>query len=152
MAEGDAVVYNAFKHWVMEGVYNLASGGHTLQLTLHTGYTPNIDTHTVWADSGVSSTEYTTAANYTAGGKTLSGQDVTMDTTNDRGAFDATDVTWTALGPLTPATPSHAILWDTTPAATPTDPLILYFVLGTTATNGGDYKIQFGTNGILLLT
>lgn len=153
MAEGDGVIYNAFKHWVLEGVYNLGTGGHSLVLTLHTSYTPNIDTHTVWADAGVSSTEYTTNNNYTAGGKTLTGQDCTLDTSNDRGKFDADSPTWTALGPLTPsATPSHAILWDTTPAATPTDPLICYWVLGTTATNGGNYTLDFGTNGIILLT
>ena len=86
-----------------------------------------------------------------AGGKVLAGQDVTQDDSNDRGVFDGTDVTWTALGALSPATPSHAILWDNTPTA-PVDPLIAYWVLGTTATNGGDYTIQWGANGIILLT
>lgn len=135
----------------MEGVFNLATGGHTLKLTLHTSYTPNIDSHGLWGDSGVSSTEYTTASGYTAGGKTLGSQDVTQDDTNDRGKFDAADVTWTSLGPLSPATPSHAILWDDTPSS-PADPLICYWALGTTATNGGDYTLAFGTNGIILLT
>jgi len=149
MAEGDGAIYNTFKERVMEGTYNLASGGHTLKVTLHTGYTPNIDTHTVWAD--VSGTEYGTASGYTAGGKTLGSQDTTMDTTNDRGKFDAADPTWTSLGPLSPTTPSHAILWDDTPTS-PADPLICYWALGTTATNGGDYTLQFGTDGIILLT
>lgn len=149
MAEGDGAIYNNFKEQVMEGVYNLASGGHTLKVTLHTGYTPNIDTDTVWAD--VSSTEYTTANGYTAGGETLAGQDVTQDNTNDLGKFDANDVTWTSLGPLSPATPSHAILWDDTPTS-PADPLIAYWVLGTTATNGGNYTLQWGANGIITLT
>lgn len=149
MAEGDGAIYNNFKEQVMEGVYNLASGGHTLKVTLHTGYTPNIDTDTVWAD--VSATEYTTANGYTAGGETLAGQDVTQDNTNDLGKFDANDVTWTSLGPLSPATPSHAILWDDTPTS-PADPLIAYWVLGTTATNGGNYTLQWGANGIITLT
>lgn len=151
MAEGDGVIYNNFKEQVMEGVFNLASGGDTVKLTLHTGYTPDIDTHTVWGDTGVNSTEYGTASGYTAGGKTLASQDVTQDNTNDRGVFDADDVTWTSLGALSPATPSHAILRDDTPVS-PADPLILYWVLGITATNGGDYTLQFGANGILLLT
>lgn len=151
MAEGDGVLYNFFKERVMEGVYNLATGGHTLKCTLHTGYTPNIDTHTVWADTGVSSTEYGTGSGYTAGGVTLAGQDVTMDTTNDRGKFDANDAAWTSLGPLSPATPSHALIWDDTPTS-PADPLVCYFVLGTTATNGGNYTLQWHTNGIILLT
>ena len=135
----------------MEGIYNLKTGADSLKLTLHTAYTPNIDTHLLWATAGVSSTEYGTADGYTAGGKTLAGQDVTQDDTNDRGIFDATDVTWTSLGALTPATPSHTILWDDTPTA-PVDPLIAYWVLGTTATNGGNYTIQWGTLGIILLT
>jgi len=151
MAQGNGAIYNNFKEQVMEGVFNLASGGHTLKLTMHTGYTPNIDSHALWADSGVSSTEYGTASGYTAGGKTLGTQDVTQDNTNDRGVFDAADVTWTALGPLSPATPSHVILWDDTPTS-PADPLIAYWELGTTATNGGDYTIQWGANGIILLT
>lgn len=151
MAEGDGFIYNNFKEQVMEGIFNLASGGHSIITTLHTGYTPNIDTHALWADSGVSSTEYGTAGGYTAGGKTLAGQDVTQDDSNDRGKYDATDETWTTLGPLSPATPSHALHWDTTPTS-PADPLICYFVLGSTATNGGNYTLQWGTNGIILLT
>jgi hypothetical protein len=151
VAEGDGVIYNTFKELVMEGVYNLKTGADSLKLTLHTGYTPNIDTHVIWATAGVSSTEYGTASGYTAGGKTLAGQDVTQDDANDRGVFDATDVTWTSLGALSPATPSHTILWDDTPTS-PVDPLIAYWILGTTATNGGNYTIQWGTNGIILLT
>jgi hypothetical protein len=151
MAEGDGAIYNNFNELVMEGTYNLASGGDTLKLTLHTAYTPDIDTHLLWGTAGVSSTEYGTASGYTAGGKTLTSQDVTQDNTNDRGVFDAADVTWTSLGALSPATPSHTILWDDTPTS-PADPLIAYWVLGTTATNGGNYTIQWGTNGIILLT
>jgi len=130
MAEGDGVIYNGFKEYVMEGVFNLATGGHTLKISLHTSYTPNIDTHDIWGDTGVSSTEYGTAGGYTAGGATLSGRDVTLDSANDRGKFDATDVTWSSLGPLSPATPGHAILRDDTPTS-PADPLICYFELGT---------------------
>jgi hypothetical protein len=151
MAQGNGAIYNNFKEQVMEAVFNLATGGDTLQITLHTGYTPNIDSHALWADSGVSSTEYGSGSGYTAGGKTLASQDTTQDNTNDRGVFDAADVTWTSLGALSPATPSHTILWDTTPTS-PADPLICYWELGSTATNGGNYTLQFGANGIILLT
>ena len=151
MAEGDITIYNQFKEQVMLGTHNLGSGGNTLKLTLHTGYTPDIDAHQVWADSGVSSTEYGTGSGYTAGGKTLSAQTVTQDNTNDRAAWDADNVTWTSLGALTPATPSDAIFWDDTPTS-PADPLICYIELGTTATNGGDYTITINANGIILLT
>jgi hypothetical protein len=151
MAQGDGFIYNNFKEQVMEGIFNLASGGDTLQVTLHTSYTPDIDAQGVWADTGVSTTEYGSGSGYTAGGETLGSQDVTQDNTNDRGAFDGADVTWTSLGPLSPATPGHVILWDDTPTS-PADPLIAYWELGTTATNGGDYTLQWGTDGIILLT
>ena len=154
MAEGDGVLFNRFKSLLMEGVIDLSNGGDTLYLTLHTGYSPDIDAHEAWADSGVSSTEYSTADNYVAGGKTLASQAVSTDDANDRGIFDAADVVWTALGPLTPATPSHAILWDGTPGSPVVDPLIGYIILGTTATNGGNYTIQWSTSpsAIIMLT
>lgn len=151
MAEGDGFIYNNFKEQIMEKIYNLATGGDTLKATLHTSYTPDIDAHILWGTSGVSTTEYGTASGYTAGGSTLGSQDTTQDNTNDRGVFDAADVTWTSLGALSPATPGHTILWDDTPSS-PADPLIAYWILGTTATNGGNYTLQWGATGIVLLT
>ncbi len=153
MAEGDGFIYNNFKETVLHGVYNLANGGDTLKQTLHTSYTPNIDAaHSVWADTGVSSTEYGSGSGYTAGGKTLASQAVAQDDTNDRASFDAADITWSSLGALSPATPGHTILRDDTPTSPQADPLICYWELGTTTTNGGDYTLQHGANGILLLT
>jgi len=147
MAEGDVVVYNDFFEQVLKGTHDLSSDAITL--TLHTGYTPDIDTHQVWAD--VSATEYTTANGYTAGGQTLDSLSVTQDNDNDRAIFDADDETWTSLGALSPATPSHAILWNNTPSS-PADPLILCYTLGTTATNGGNYTIQFSSSPSAILT
>jgi hypothetical protein len=146
MAEGDGAFYNNFKEQSWEGVFQLQTGGHSIKVTLHTGYTPDIDGHVGWSD--VSATEYTSADGYTSNDKTLGSQDVTQDNTNNWGKWDAADVTWTSLGPLTPATPSHAILWDDDVAG---DPLICYFELGTTATDGSDYTLQFGANGIAVL-
>lgn len=146
MAEGDVTVYNDFKEQVLKGIHDLSAD--TLKITLHTSYTPNIDTHQVWAD--VSATEYGTSGGYTAGGKTLGTLAVAQDNTNDRASWDAADVTWTSLT-LSPATPGHAIIWNDTPTS-PADPLICYVELGSTATNGGDYTLAFNANGILLLS
>ncbi len=147
MAEGDGAIYNNFKETVMMEMFNLSNAADVIKLTLHTAYTPDIDVHDQWAD--VSATEYGTASGYTAGGKTLANQAVSQDDANDRGKFDADNVTWTSLGALSPATPSHAILWDDTAAG---DELMCYWELGTTATNGGDYTLAFGATGIILLT
>lgn len=149
MAEGDGFIYNDFKEQVMSGTFNLAASGDTLKMILVSGHTPDIDTHDGYSD--VSGDEYSAGSGYTVGGETLGSQTVTQDNTNDRAAFDANDVTWSSLGALSPATPSDAILYDDTPTS-PADPLIAYWELGTTATNGGDYTLQFGANGIILLT
>jgi hypothetical protein len=151
MAEGDGTIYNIFKSDILEKFHDIGTGGDTIQTTLHTGYTPNIDTHVIWTTAGVSSTEYGTASGYTAGGQALAGQAVTVNTSSDRAEYDGTDETWTSLGALSPATPSDAIHWNNTPAA-PLDPLMAYWELGSTATNGGDYTLQWGANGLILLT
>ena len=145
MAEGDITVYNGFKKYLMDGVYDLDTAADDIKITLHTAYTPDIDAHDIWADTGVSSTEYGSGSGYTAGGQSLANQSTTQDNTNDRALFDADDVTWSSLGPLSPATPSDAIIWDTTPTS-PADPLICYVELGVKATNGGDYTIAFSTS------
>ena len=149
MPEGDIVSYNDLKEQLFKKIHDFLND--TIKVTLHTGYSPNIDTHQVWADTGVSSTEYGTAAGYTAGGKTLANKSVTQDNTNDRALFDADDVTWTSLGPLSPATPSHGIIWNDTPTS-PADPLVSYVLLGTTATNGGNYTVQWSSSPSAILS
>lgn len=147
MAEGDGYIYNNFKEQVMNSEFNLGSAGDTIKVVLVSGYSPDIDTHAGYSD--VSANEYGTGSGYTVGGASLTSQATSQDNANDRGKFDAADLTWSSLGALSPATPSHAIMYDDTHAS---DLLIAYWVLGTTATNGGDYTLQWGTNGIILLT
>lgn len=140
MAEGDGAIYNNFKEQVMEGAFNLLTD--TLKVILVTGHTPDIDAHTGYAD--VSANEES-GTGYTAGGETLASVTVVQDNTNDRGVFDAADVTWTGLDV---GTPSHAILYDDTHAS---DLLIAYWEV-TTASNGGNYTLQWNASGIILLT
>jgi len=149
MAEGDGVAYNCFKKNLMDGVHDIDSGGNDVKLILVSSYTPNIDTHTLY--SHVSASEYSTGSGYTAGGQSLTGKSTVQDNTNDRGVFDAEDVVWAALGTLSPATPSHCIMYDNTPSS-PADPLMAYWEIGSTATTGGNYAIEWATAGIFLLT
>jgi len=146
MAEGDGDVYNNYFEQVMKGEFDLGSGGDDIKVILVHGHTPNLDTHDEYAD--VSGDEYGTALGYTAGGKSLVSQDVVQDDANDRGVFDADNPVWAALGVLSPAAPSHAIMYDNTHAS---DLLMLIWVLGTTETNGGDYGLQWGADGITLM-
>ena len=144
MAQGDGAIYYTFKERVMEGVYNLASGGDTIQVILVGTYTPDLAAHTEYGD--VSGSEYNTGAGYTSAGETLAGQDVTL--TDATGTFDGTDLTWASLGPLTPAHPTHAIMYDGTPAG---DPLIAYWEVSGTAPNGANWTLQWGGSGIIIL-
>src|SRR5512136_2446976 len=116
MAEGDCTVYQSFIVNVLSKKIDCTADA--FYITLHTSYTPS-QTHELRAE--VSATEYGTASGYTAGGKQCATPTVTKAAAVK---FDATDpATWTSLGPLSPATPSHAILWDDTPT-TPADPLV----------------------------
>jgi len=143
MAEGDGYIYNNFKEQVMEGEFDLATGGDTLKLALASSYTPDIDAHESWPPATLVEESGT---GYTAGGETLANQDVTQDNANDRGVFDADNVTWTGLDV---GTPSHAVLYDDTHVS---DLLICYWELGSTPSNGGDYTLQFDAVGIITLT
>ena len=142
MAEGDGFIYNEFKRGLLAGEYNLAAAGDTIKVALVTGYTPNIDTHDDWAD--VSANEES-GTGYTAGGETLGGQAVTEETGSDLGKFDGNDVTWTGLDV---GTPSDAVMYDDTHVS---DQLMAYWEL-TTASNGGDYTLQWAVDGIITLS
>ena len=73
------------------------------------------------------------------------GQAVAQDNANDRASFDGDDVTWTGLDV---GTPNYAIIYDSTHAL---DVLIGAWEIAT-ASNGGDYTLQWHGDGILLLT
>jgi hypothetical protein len=135
-------LYNNFKEQLLLGAHNLDTA--TLKVTLHAGYTPDIDAHDYFDD--VSGTEES-GTGYTAGGITVANTVVAQDNTNDRASLDGDNVTWTGLNV---GTPSHAILRVDTGTAT-TSTLIGYWAV-TTPSNGGDYTLAFDSTGIVLLT
>ena len=141
MAEGDGAIYNNFKEQLMLGTIDLVDD--TIKVGLVTGYSPDIDTHDQWSD--VSGDEES-GTGYSAGGETLANASVTQDDSNNRAVFDGDDVTWTGLNV---GTPSHAIMYDDTPSD---NWLIAYWELST-ASNGGDYTLQWNAaDGIITLT
>jgi hypothetical protein len=143
MAEGDGVLYNNYKGLVLSGEIQLMAD--SIRVILVTGYTPDIDAHTGYSDvSGFEITEN----DYDDGGQTISGETITVDNSSDRAVYDGYNLEWNDIGPLAPDDPEHAILldWDH-----PDQPLIGYWELET-PTNGGNYIIQFSTNGILVFT
>ena len=144
MAEGDGTLYNNFKEQLLLGELDLGSGSPAddIKVCLVTGYSLDIDAHTGYAN--VSGSEVS-GTGYVAGGESLTGQSVAQDDVNDRAKFDADDVTWTGLDA---GTPNYAIMYDDTHAS---KLLIGAFAIAT-ASNGGDYTLQWHANGILLAT
>ena len=136
------VVYNSLKKALADADIDLAND--TIKVALVTSsYTPDQDNHEDFADI----TNEVSGTGYTAGGATLASKTVTKDNTNDRGVFDAADVTWSS----STITARGAIVYkDTgTPA---TSQLICYkdFTSDKTTT-AADFKITWSADGIIYL-
>ena len=142
MAQGDIVFYNTAKKHISDNPINWDTDTIKCELML-AAYTPNIDTNEFWSNI---SANVATNANYVA--KTLTCTTPTVDTVNDRAAYDSTtNPTWTALGAGNLA--CAVIYKDTGNPAT--SPLIAYMSIVATQPNGGDYTITWHTNGIFVL-
>lgn len=139
MASG---VYNNFKAELMNGSYNLGSGGNTLKLALLNNSHSFVAENDVWSDI---SANQISGTGYTAGGATLANQAVSIDDTDDEGVFDADDVSWTTAS----FTAYHAVLYNTSV----TNDLILSIDFGGAQTvTAGTFTIQWNAEGILNLT
>lgn len=139
------VIYNSFKRDIANGSIDLDTD--TIKVLLvSSSYTPDQDTHTKRSDI---TNELSAGSGYTSGGETLAGKSVTVDNTNNRSAFDANDVTWTTAT----FTARGAVLYKSRGGVSSADELIAYIDFGTDkSVSGGNFVIQWGANGILLLT
>ena len=137
------VVYNAFKKNIMNGSIDLDSD--TIKVMLVTSsYTPDQDNHDYKDDV----TNEVSGTGYTAGGAALSNKSVSQDNTNDKGVFDADDVTWSS----STITARGAVLYKDT-GDDSTSPLICYFDFGSDkSSSNGDFTIQWNADGILNLS
>lgn len=136
-----SVIYNSFKRDIMNGSIDLDTD--TIKIALVTSsYTPDIDAHEDFADI----TNEVSGTGYTAGGETLS-TTVSVDDTDDEGVFDATDVTWST----STITARGAVIYKSTGTAS-TSLLVCYLDFGGDfSSNGGDFTINFNSEGILNL-
>ncbi|WP_395051135.1 hypothetical protein [Flavobacterium sp.] len=136
-------IFNSFKRDIANGSIDLDTDTIKLMLVA-AAYVPNIDTHTKRSDV----TNEVSGAGYTAGGVALANKTVTMNTTSDKGVFDADDVvistaTITARG---------AVLYKSRGGASSADELIAYLDFGSDITStAGNFNIAFDANGIITL-
>lgn len=136
-------IFNSFKRDIANGSINLAADAVKIML-VGSAYTPNIDTHAKRSDV----TNEVSGAGYTAGGVALVNKAVTMNTTSDKGVFDADDVT---LSTAT-ITARGAVLYKARGGASSADELIAYLDFGSDITStAGNFNIAFDANGIITL-
>jgi hypothetical protein len=139
MAEGDGILYKNWKTRILgSGINHTAS----MKAGMVTGYTPS-QSHDAWND--VSASEVS-CSGYSAGGKSLASEAVTLSGNNAK--FDALDTTWSSLSCT--SEPNYAIVYKYNASAA------LAYLVGywqiSTATNGGDYTLQWNTSGIVTIT
>lgn len=142
MAEGDGALYNYVKKEILDGNIDLVTD--TLKVALmNSAYVPSIDSHDKWASISANDES---GSGYSAGGKALaSSKATTIDDVSDLAKFDAKDLTWTS---LSVGTPAAAVLYDTTTSGSI---LVAYWSLAT-ASNGGDFTLQWSSSGIITLS
>lgn len=138
-----SVIYNSFKHDIMNGGIDLDTD--TIKVALVTStYSPNIDTHTKFSDI----TNEVSGTGYTAGGATLASVTITQDNTNDLAYMDAADASWAS----STITARGAVIYKSTGTAS-TSPLVAYIDFGADkASSSGTFTITWDAAGILKLT
>ena len=134
-----SIIYNSFKSGLMNGTFNLGSGGDVLKVALLIGYTANA-AHTQFSD--VSSTEVSGTA-YTSGGKIIT---TVVDGTTSTAKIDTKgDVTWAN----STITATGAVIYDTTAAGSP---LICYIDFGgSQSTASGSFTLSWtGSSNVIV--
>jgi hypothetical protein len=139
-----SAIYNSFKRDLMNGSIDLDTDSIKVMLVTST-YTADIDAHTKRSDI----TNEVTGTGYSAGGSALATKVVAVDNTNDRGTFDADDVTWTT----STITARGAVLYKSRGGASSADELICYVDFGSNITStAGNFTIVWNASGILALS
>lgn len=145
MAEGDAIVMNNFKEQLMLKTMDLNSD--TFKIALYDVALASPDGADVAYTTTDEIDEGGAIAGYTTGGQSVGVCVVAQDDANNRASWDddGTDVTWAGLGA---ATIVEARLYDDTTA---TKWVCILWEIATNS-NGGDYTLSFGANGMMTLS
>jgi len=135
------LVSNRLKRDLLDGAANLDAAVVKVLLTKAAAVTdPDLD---FVSDVLATSVDELTDGSYVR--KTLASQTVSLDDTNDRGLFDADDITWTALAGGETVTGALVYREVTNDADSP---WYVWYDLTDTATNGLDFVLQWATAGL----
>jgi hypothetical protein len=137
--------YNSAKAEIVGGVQDLDTDTFKIML-LTASYAPDIDAHVTRDDL----TDEIVGAGYTAGGQALSGVSLTVDNSNNRAIWDATDPAWTT-ATITDA--RYAVIYQSNGGAASGDPLTLLIdFLADYSSIAEDFIIQLTSAGIATVT
>lgn len=135
--------------WYVKGFLSMLNkeidwAADAIKLALTTdSYTPNQDTHDYWDDVD----NEVTNTGYTAGGATLASASIAS--TLNVVKLDGNDVAWTN----SDITARIAVLYDTTPGSSATNPLILWIDFGEDeVSSSGTFTVQFHADGIATIS
>ncbi len=139
MAEGDAIVHNNIKEQMLLKTVDFVND--TFKVALHSVAIASPDgAATAWTNANEIS-----GSGYTTGGAAVVTPVVTQDDSNDWAKWDddGSNITWSSLAANTIL---EAQLYDVTVS----NYLMIMWEIATDS-NGGDYTITFGANGIMTL-
>lgn len=139
-------VCNSFKKQLLEGAHDLRAGQDVVNIALYQSSATLDSTTTAYTATGEAS-----GTNYTAGGQALTNVDPILS--GSAGVADFADEVFTGVT----ITVRGALLYNTTPTHTYTNPSLIVLDFGTDISAiAGDLTIQFptqdSTNGIIRLT
>ena len=118
-----------------------------IRVTLHLNYTPDQDAHNYFDD--VVAREVAATGGYVHMGPAIGTPTIGYTAGTNVVKFDGNDVTWAS----STIAATQAVIWDHTPGADATDPLLGYVDFGgTVSSTSGDFTITWGTAGILTIT
>jgi hypothetical protein len=136
------LIFNKAKEYIGDGTIDLDNDALKIMLLAVT-YTPNA-AHSVKAD--IVAHELAGASGYSTGGYAL--QNITWTESGGVVTLDADDPVWNSAT----FTARYAVVYDDTPVS-PADPLIcLLDFLANKTGQGGNFYINFHTNGIVRVT
>ena len=141
MAEGDAIVLNNFKEQLLLKTIDCVND--TFKVALYDTAVASPD----GAAPAYTAVNEIAGAGYTAGGEAVATPVVAQDDGNDWASWDddGSNITWSSLAANTIL---EATLYDDT---TGTKWICIFWEIATDS-NGGDYTIQFGANGIMTIS
>lgn len=134
------VLYNSAKRDVMNGAIDLDTDSMKIMLVT-SSYTADQDAHTKRSDI----TNEVSGTGYSSGGSALANKTVTADNTNNRGVFDADDISWSTAT----ITARGAVIYKARGGASSADELLGYIDFGADKTStAGTFTVTFDSAGI----